>query len=110
MTFRKCATTATRRALLTGFGSFFVSAPAIVRASSLMPVKVVDWTQLSPPANELRSVEYPWAGFCERLAYQAMDNILKAGWTPERAARIYGGMSEENMRGAVAYARRHGFL
>ena len=42
-----------RRALLTGLGSFIVCAPAIVRASSLMPVKLVEWTPLSPPVNEL---------------------------------------------------------
>jgi hypothetical protein len=100
----------TRRALLTGIGSLVVGAPAIVRISSIMPVKVVDWTALAPPANELCSVEGPWAGFCERLGYQAMDSILKAGWTPERAVRIYGGMSERQMRSRVAYAQRHGLL
>lgn len=99
-----------RRTLLTGLGSLMIGAPALVRASSLMPIKVADWTPLAPPTNELRSAERPWAGFCERLGYQAMDNILKAGRTRERAARIYGGMSEEKMLSMVAYARRHGFL
>jgi len=33
-----------RRSLLTGIASLMVGAPAIVRASSLMPIKVVGWT------------------------------------------------------------------
>ena len=94
-----------RRALLTGLGSFIVCAPAIVRASSLMPVKLVEWTPLALPVHEKR-----YAGFVERLGYQMMDNVLKKGWTPERAAGFYGGMSESKMRSMVAYARRHGFL
>ena len=94
-----------RRALLAGLGSLIFAAPAIVRASSLMPVKVVEWVPLALPVGE-----EPHAGWIERLAYKAMDNVLKAGWTPERAAPFYGGMSESKMQSAVAYARRHGFL
>jgi hypothetical protein len=94
-----------RRNLLIGATASLLCAPPIVRAASLMPVKVVTRQPLA-----IRSVERPWPGFVERLAYQAMDDILKAGWTPQRAAWIYGGMSEDRMRTAVAYARRHGFL
>ena len=54
--------------------------------------------------------EKPHAGWIERLAFKAMDNVLKAGWTPERATPFYGGISESEMRGMVAYARRHGLL
>jgi hypothetical protein len=36
--------------------------------------------------------------------------VLKTGWTPERAASFYGGMSETKMRSMVAYPRQHGFL
>jgi hypothetical protein len=50
------------------------------------------------------------AGWAERVAYQMMDQILRTGWTPERAASFYGGISESKMRSMVAYARRHGFL
>ena len=100
-----------RRALLTGLGSFLIGAPAIVRASSLMPIKVVDWTQFPPPANEIcENRARPWAGWVERVGYQTMDHILKTGWTPARAAAFYGGMSESQMRSRVAYARQHGFL
>jgi hypothetical protein len=93
-----------RRLLLMGLGSLIVSAPAIVRASSLMSVKLVDWTPLCCAYGP------HYAGWVERLGYQCMDNILKTGYTPERAASFYGGMSEEKMRSAVAYARLHGFL
>jgi len=50
-----------------------------------------------------------YAGFVERLAYRSMATILDRGWT-EQAARADGGMSEQRMRRAVAYAWRHGFL
>jgi len=36
----------------------------------------------------------PYAGWVERVAYQMMDHLLKTGWTPERAASFYGGISE----------------
>ena len=51
-----------------------------------------------------------YAGWVERVAYQMMDHVLKTGWTLERAASFYGGISETKMRSMVAYARRHGFL
>jgi hypothetical protein len=31
-----------------------------------------------------------------------MDHVLKTGWTPERAAPFYGGISEIKMRSMVA--------
>jgi hypothetical protein len=107
----KTMTSISRRTLLTGLGSLVVTAPAIVRASSLMPVKMVDLTLPAPPLNETRQIGGPpWAGFVERLRYHMMDHVLKTGWTPERGASFNGGMSEEQMRRSVAYARRHGFL
>jgi hypothetical protein len=99
-----------RRNLLTGLGSLVICAPSIVRASSLMPVKAREYVPLASASDEIQSTKRPWAGFCERLAYQSMDHILKTGWTPDKAAGIYGGLSEDKMRRAVAYARRHGFL
>jgi hypothetical protein len=93
-----------RRSVLTGIGSLMIGAPAIVRSSSLMPIKVVDWKPLCCACGP------HYAGWIERLAYHMMDNVLKAGWTPERTAPFYGSMSEEKMRSTVAYARRHGFL
>lgn len=100
-----------RRAVLTGLGSLIISAPAIVRASSLMPVKVMELTTVALGSDEINSYgERPWAGFIERLGYHAMENVLKVGWTPERAKLFYGGISESTMRGKVAYAKRYGFL
>ena len=85
----------TRRAIIAG-----LAAPAIVRASSLMPIRGL---LLAVPDDR------PRAGFVERLCFHWMDQVLKTGWTPE-AARPFGGMSEQRMRRAVAYAWRHGFL
>jgi hypothetical protein len=70
-----------------------------------MSLKTVDWTPLAPPANGRHH-----AGWTDRLAYKMMDDVLKSGWTPERAASFYGGISESKMRSMVAYARRQGFL
>jgi hypothetical protein len=97
-----------RRDLLIGVTASLLCAPAIVRASSLMPIKVVDWTPLALPAHERG--ERPSAGWAERVGYQMMDHVLETGWTPERAASFYGGISESKMRSMVAYARRQRFL
>ena len=97
-----------RRNFLVAATASLLCAPAIVRAWSLMPIKVVDWTPLALPAYE--QGERPSAGWAERVGYHMMDRILKTGWTPERAASFYGGISESKMRSMVAHARRHGFL
>ena len=55
-----------------------------------MPIKVVDWTPLASP------------GWAERVGYQMVEQVLKTGWTPERAASFYGGISESKMRSMVA--------
>jgi hypothetical protein len=94
-----------RRDLLIGVTASLLCAPAIVRASSLMPVKVVEWAPLALPISEK-----PYAGWVERVAYQMMDHVLKTGWAPERAAPFYGGVSERKMLSMVAYARRQSFL
>ena len=60
-----------RRNLLIGVTASLLCAPAIVRASSLMPVKVVEWTPLALPVSEK-----PYAGWVERVAYQMMDNAF----------------------------------
>jgi hypothetical protein len=53
----------TRRGLITGLGALFLAAPAIVRASSLMPVSATnidsklqpfDWTIVDEAGQELR--------------------------------------------------------
>ncbi len=100
-----------RRDLLIGVTTSLLCAPAIVRASSLMPIKVMGWTPLASPVNEIWGRgERPSAGWAERVGYHMMDHVLKTGWTPERAASFYGDISESKMRSMVAYARRHGLL
>jgi hypothetical protein len=94
-----------RRGLLIGVTASLLCAPAIVQASSLMPVKVVEWTPFALPVSEK-----PYAGWVERMAYQMMDHILKTGWTPERVSPFYGGISERKMLSMVAYARLQSFL
>jgi hypothetical protein len=47
-----------------------------------------------------------YAGWVEHLAYQWMDQVLKTGWTPDKAAPICGGIPEEKMRSMVEYAGR----
>jgi hypothetical protein len=39
--------------------------------------------------------ERHYTGWIERLAYHWMDDVLKTGWTPEKAAPFYGGISEK---------------
>jgi len=100
-----------RRNFLVAATASLLCAPAIVRASSLMPIKVADWTPLASPVNEIwERSERPSAGWAERVGYHMMDHVLETGWTPERAASFYGGISESKMRSMVAYARRHGLL
>jgi hypothetical protein len=100
-----------RRNFLVAATTSLLCAPAIVRASSLMPIKVVDWTPVPVAANEIcEAGERISAGWAERVGYQMMEHVLKTGWTPERAASFYGGISESKMRSMVAYARRLGFL
>jgi hypothetical protein len=73
--------------------------------------KRTEGTPLALLANEIwERGERPLAGWVERVSYQMMAHVLKTGWTPERAASFYGGISETKMRSTVAYARRHGFL
>jgi hypothetical protein len=74
-----------RRDFLVAAMASLLCAPAIVRASSLMPIKVVDWTPVPVPANEI----------CEG------GERISAGWA-ERVGQNAGVM--------VAYARRNGFL
>jgi hypothetical protein len=85
----------TRRRIFVGGVAWVICAPAIVRAESLMSI----WA-LSVPVH---------AGFIERLRFHWMEQVLKNGWTAERA-RTFGGMSENAARHQVTYARMQGLL
>jgi hypothetical protein len=58
-----------RRSLLLGLAACSVSAPAVVRASALMPIRRI----VIPEVNR------PWAGYVERLFYNALAANLRRG-------------------------------
>jgi hypothetical protein len=86
----------TRRRVFVGGVASVMCAPAIVRAESLMKI-----TALIVPTIH--------AGFVERLRFHCMERALKNGWTNERA-RTFGGISENEARRQVTYARMHKLL
>jgi hypothetical protein len=89
----------TRRRVFVGGVASVMCAPAIVRAESLMPIRM-----LMVPMQPVH------AGFVERLRFHCMEQLLKNGWSIERARTTFGGISENEARRQVAYARMHGFL
>jgi hypothetical protein len=88
----------TRRRIFVGGVASVICAPPIVRAESLMPIRA-----LIVPMQPVH------AGFIERLRFHCMEQLLKNGWTTERA-RTFGGISENEARRQVTYARMHGLL
>jgi hypothetical protein len=91
----------TRRSILIGAAASLLSAPAIVRASNLMPV---------------RRVSFPYgpqyAGFVDRLFLHALENSLEAGLRAGRTSIELCGRTipVDSARRRVAFARAHGFL
>ena len=91
----------TRRSILIGAAASLLSAPAIVRAASLMPV---------------RRVSFPYgpqyAGFVDRLFLHALENSLEAGLRAGRTSIELCGrtIQIDSARRRVAFARAHGFL
>jgi hypothetical protein len=67
-------------------------------AESLMPIRT-----LIVPMQPVH------AGFVEHLRFHWMEQLLKNGWTNERAT-TFGGISENEARRQVTYARMHGLL
>ena len=88
----------TRRRIFIGGLASVICALAIVRAESLMPIR-----GLIVPMHPVH------AGFVERLGFHWMERALKTGWTNIRAL-TFGGISENDARRQVTYARMHGFL
>jgi hypothetical protein len=87
-----------RRRIFVGGLASVMCAPAIVRAESLMPIRA-----LVVPTQSVH------AGFVERLRFHCMEQLLKDGWTTDRAT-TFGGISEHEARRQVTYARMHGLL
>src|SRR5438270_463699 len=83
----------TRRRIFVGGVATVICAPAIVRAESLMPIRGL-----------ILPMERVHAGFVERLRFHWMEQLLKNGWTAERAT-TFGGISENEARRQVTYAR-----
>src|SRR5258707_15333173 len=87
----------TRRSIFLGAVASLLCAPAIVRATSLMPV---------------RRLPFPFgpqtAGFVERLRFQFLEGALRSGWDDKRHGPVVGGISEDQARRTVAYAQAHG--
>ena len=87
----------TRRSLFMGAGALLLCAPAIVRATSLMPVRSL-----------ILPTERPGAGFVLRVFYNALASNLRNG----RMTIIRNGklVSEAEARRLVAYARAQGWI
>jgi hypothetical protein len=87
----------TRRSIFVGSAALLICAPAIVRATSLMPVR------------GLRGPMGPqYAGFVDRLFYHSLDCGLRAG----RVSTVLNGkiVPAADARRLVAYARAQGWL
>ena len=87
----------TRRSIFIGAAASLIFAPAIVRVASLMPVR-----RLPPPFGP------QYAGYCERLMYQALNSNLRTG----RMSTVLNGkiISEVDARRIVARAQDYGWL
>ena len=87
----------TRRSIVVGATVALICAPAIVRATSLMPVR-----RLSGPIGP------QYAGFVERLFYAALDSDLRTG----RMCTYVNGriVPLADARRIVAHARAQGWL
>jgi hypothetical protein len=87
----------TRRSIIRGTAAALIFAPAIVRATSLMPVR-----RLCLP------VEHLYAGYVERLYFRALDSDLRIGrMTTHLNGKI---VSMADARQIVARARAYGWL
>ena len=86
----------TRRGIFIGAAASVICAPAIVRATSLMPVHVLRWP-----------VERSHFGFVQRLYFAALYNNLRTG-----RMTVYANgelVSEARARRTVARALAHGW-
>jgi hypothetical protein len=87
----------TRRGIFIGAAVSLVCAPAIVRATSLMPIR-----------RSLFPVGPQHAGYCERLYFHTLEGDLRSG---KMSTNLNGEIvSESSARRTVAHARAHGFL
>jgi hypothetical protein len=92
----------TRRSILVGAAASLISAPAIVRAASLMPVR-----QVLIAANAISPKKPIYLGFAGTLAFHCMKKALERGWDEKIDGRTFGGISERQARNYVAYVKYH---
>jgi hypothetical protein len=87
----------TRRSIFLGAAASLLCVPAIVRATSLMPVRGL-----------ILPIERPWAGFCQRLLYHSLDSDLRVG----RMRTILNGsiIPVADARRLVAHGRAQGWM
>jgi hypothetical protein len=52
-----------RRGFIAGLGALFIAAPAIVRATSIMPVKAVDWSDGYTALYMSEGAPFEFSGF-----------------------------------------------
>jgi hypothetical protein len=83
-----------RRNYLVAAMASLLCTPAIVRASSLMPNKAVDWTPLASPVNEIwERGERPSAGWAERVGHQMngprFENRMGRPNAPPRSTAVF---------------------
>jgi hypothetical protein len=87
----------TRRSIIRGAAASLICAPAIVRATSLMPVR-----RLCLPVGHL------YAGYVERIYFHALDSDLRIG---RMSTHLNGKIvSMADARQTVACARAYGWL
>ena len=91
----------TRRSIFIGAAASLICAPAIVRVTSLMPVR-----RLPPPFGP------QYAGFVERLYFHTLDGSLRAGLQAGQTSIHFNGktVSVAEARRQVSYARDYGWL
>ena len=91
----------TRRSIFTGAAASLICAPAIVRVTSLMPVR-----RLPPPFGP------QYAGFVERLYLHALDSRLQAGLRARQTGIHFNGktLPVADAQRTVARARDYGWL
>jgi hypothetical protein len=77
-----------RRGFLAGLGAFAFAAPAIVRASSLMPVKALSTVQEEPVfMYPLLGAEAEW--FEEAATYQITGSLLSVNEITREAVKLF---------------------
>ena len=93
-------TSLTRRSIIVGAASL-ITAPAIVRVASLMPVR-----RLPPPFGP------QYAGYVDRLYFHALDRSLQAGLQARQTNICFNGkiMLVADAQRIVGHARDYGWL